>query len=88
MKVDEWLATHPGWSVKNNGLSAEFKTADFATALAAVVRIGLAAEKRDHHPDITLAWGKVGVFWTTHDSGGITDRDFELAEKTDAIFRG
>jgi 4a-hydroxytetrahydrobiopterin dehydratase len=43
------------------------------------------AEKRDHHPDVTIGWGKARVLWTTHDAGGVTDLDLALAEATDGL---
>lgn len=49
------------------------------------MRVGLAAEKRDHHPDIELGWGRARVVWTTHDQRGVTALDTELAETTDAL---
>ena len=50
------------------------------------MRVGLVAEKRDHHPDIELGWGRARVVWTTHDQKGVTSLDTELAEASDAIF--
>ena len=55
---------------------------DFSAALGFVVRVGLIAEKRDHHPDISFGWGKAHVLWSTHDAGGITQLDLDLAEET------
>ena len=43
------------------------------------------AEKRDHHPDVELGWGRARVVWTTHDQKGVTSLDVELAEATDAL---
>jgi 4a-hydroxytetrahydrobiopterin dehydratase len=82
--IDAWLATHAGWEhVGTNALTKSFKLPDFGTALALAVRIGVEAEKRDHHPDIELGWGKLKVLWSTHDAGGVTQLDLELAEATD-----
>jgi len=84
--VSTWLAAHGGWSEEGNGLAREYKFKDFSVALGFVVRVGLAAEKADHHPDIAFGWGKARVFWSTHDAGGITQLDLDLAEASDAIF--
>ena len=87
--VDAWLAKHPGWERGGEGggaIARTFKLKDFSAALGFVVRIGLAAEKKDHHPDIELGWGKARVLWSTHDAGGITELDTTLAETTDALF--
>jgi 4a-hydroxytetrahydrobiopterin dehydratase len=84
--VQTWLDAHPGWERASEGaIARSFKLRDFSEALAFVVRVGLAAEKRDHHPDIELGYGKVRVLWSTHDAGGITSLDLELAESTDKI---
>lgn len=67
------------WRRMLSGLGARFKTGDFKTALAFVDRIGAAAEEADHHPDIALKYGEVRVMLLSHDVGGITSRDLDLA---------
>ena len=83
--VDAWLNAHPGWEREGDALVRSFKLADFGAALGFAVRLGMIAEKRDHHPDILIGWGKARVLWTTHDAGGITSLDLELAEATDSL---
>lgn len=84
--VDAWLAGNPGWVREGAGaLVRAFKFPDFSAALGFVVRVGLVAEKRDHHPDIELGWGKARVLWSTHDAGGITQLDLDLAEATSKL---
>ena len=83
--VDEWLTRHPGWCREDGGLVRNFKLPDFATALAFAVRLGMLAEKRDHHPDILIGWGRARVLWSTHDAGGISSLDLELAELTNPL---
>jgi len=83
--VDSWLSQHPGWAREGDALVRTFKLPDFGAALALAVRLGMVAEKRDHHPDILIGWGKARVLWTTHDAGGITQLDLELAEATDEL---
>ena len=83
--VDAWLGQHPGWAREGEALVRTFALADFGAALAFAVRIGMVAEKRDHHPDLLIGWGKARVLWTTHDAGGITQLDLELAESTDKL---
>jgi 4a-hydroxytetrahydrobiopterin dehydratase len=86
--VNAWLGAHPGWerhgSGTNAGISRAYTFPDFATALSFVVRIGLLAEKRDHHPDVELGWGKAKLRWSTHDAGGISQLDLDAAEASDA----
>jgi 4a-hydroxytetrahydrobiopterin dehydratase len=86
--VEAWLAQHSGWQRSGDALTRAFKFADFSAALGFVVRVGMAAEKKDHHPDVELGWGKASVLWTTHDAGGITALDLELAETTTALAEG
>ena len=84
--VDAWLAAHDGWAREGEGAIAKsYAFGDFAGALAFAVRLGMLAEKRDHHPDVLLSWGKTRVSWTTHDAGGLTALDLALAEATDGI---
>jgi 4a-hydroxytetrahydrobiopterin dehydratase len=64
-------------------LVRSFPTPDFASGLALVARIGAMAERRNHHPEIALRWGQVNVCWTTHDVGGLSALDLELAALTD-----
>jgi 4a-hydroxytetrahydrobiopterin dehydratase len=80
--VDRWLADNQGWAREGEALVRSFPFPDFATALAFTVRLGMLAEKRDHHPDVLVGWGKARVLWTTHDAGGITDLDLDLASAT------
>ena len=80
--IDAWLRAHSAWKREGQALVREFRFADFSAALGFVVRVGLAAEKRDHHPDISFGWGKARILWTTHDAGGITQLDLDLAQAT------
>jgi len=84
--LDAWLATHAGWERAGAlAIAKNFKLVDFASALAVAVRIGCFAEKRDHHPDVELGWGRLRVVWSTHDAGGVTQLDLDAAEATDAM---
>ena len=83
--VDAWIADHPGWAREGEALVKTFVVADFGAAVAFTVQLGFVAEKRDHHPDVLVSWGKARVLWTTHDAGGITQLDLELAEATDTL---
>ncbi len=85
-ELGAWCNAHPGWGVQGTeALVRTFAFADFASALAFVVRLGCHAEKRDHHPDVELGWGRASVRWSTHDAGGITSLDLELAELSDSL---
>jgi 4a-hydroxytetrahydrobiopterin dehydratase len=95
--IEAFLSAHEGWAraesaghgaAADDALTRAYSFADFSAALGFVVRVGLAAEKMDHHPDIELGWGKARVRWSTHDAGGITALDLQLAEMTDSLARG
>ena len=85
--VDAWLAAHPGWERAGDGAIARtYKLPDFAAALGFVVRVGCFAERKDHHPDVELGWGRARVAWSTHDAGGVTQLALDAAEATDERF--
>lgn len=85
--IDAFLAAHPGWARADGALARTFTFDSYAAGIAFVVRVGFAAEARDHHPDIVVGWRKVKVAWATHDAGGITALDTEMAERSDALAR-
>ena len=78
------LAQLDGWSaVDNHHLEKTYTLKNFAEALNLVNRIGAIAEEQNHHPDIFLAWGRVGVRIWTHTINGLTESDFVFAAKCD-----
>ncbi len=77
-----------GWEVVElHHLSKKHTFPDFVTALAFVNEIGAVAEEQGHHPDMYLTWGKVGIDIWTHKIDGLTESDFILAAKIDALPR-
>ena len=64
-------------------ISKTFKFKNFAEALVFTNKVGAIAEAEGHHPDIALAWGKVGITLSTHSIGGLSENDFILAAKID-----
>ncbi len=74
-----------GWERRDGALRKRFGFADFASALSFANRVGAAAEAADHHPDLWVSWGAVEVAWVSHSEGGITDRDVEMARRTDQL---
>jgi 4a-hydroxytetrahydrobiopterin dehydratase len=75
-----------GWTlISEHHLEKEYRFKDFAEALAYVNRLGEVAEKEGHHPDIFLTWGKVKITLWTHSIGGLSENDFILAAKADAV---
>ena len=73
------FAELPGWRLREGRLHRELVFADFAEAFGFMTRVALAAEKLDHPPDWQNVWNRVVIDLSTHDSGGITQRDLELA---------
>lgn len=78
-EIKEQLPTLPGWKYEAGALVHDYSFADFAAAFAFVVRLALAAEKANHHPDIDIRYNKVRVALVSHDSGGVTGRDVSMA---------
>lgn len=73
------------WQEVDGALQRTFELDSFAAALDFVNRVGALAEEEDHHPDIAISYREVTLRWWTHTAGGITDRDRELAAKTDEL---
>jgi len=71
-----------GWELDKDGnaLVRTLKFADFNEAFGFLTRVALHAEKVDHHPEFTSVWNRLDFRLTSHDAGGVTDRDIELAE--------
>jgi 4a-hydroxytetrahydrobiopterin dehydratase len=70
-----------GWELVDGRLHRELSFADFSEAFAFMTRVALAAEKADHHPDWSNSWNRVVIDLVSHDAGGLTDRDVELATR-------
>ncbi|TIT00381.1 MAG: 4a-hydroxytetrahydrobiopterin dehydratase [Mesorhizobium sp.] len=82
------LAGLDGWSLANDGgaIARSFTFNNFSEAFAFMTRVALAAEKMDHHPDWSNIYKTVNVTLNTHDAGGLTALDFELARKMNRYF--
>ena len=75
----------PGWIEIDGALEREFRFADFAAAMAVVNDVAALAEAEDHHPDIAIHWNRVTLRWWTHVASAITERDRELAARTNDL---
>jgi 4a-hydroxytetrahydrobiopterin dehydratase len=73
------------WIDSQGALERTFELPSFPEAIAFVNRVAELAEEANHHPDITVSYRKVTLRWTTHSAGGITDRDHELATRTNEL---
>ncbi len=86
-QLQRWLAEHPHWAqtlvAGVPALQCSVKLNDFSAALHLANSIAVHAEQQDHHPQLTLSWGKLEVLWWSHDVQGISARDLRLAIQTD-----
>jgi 4a-hydroxytetrahydrobiopterin dehydratase len=82
-EVKTRLSAVPGWAQKANTLEKAYEFEDFAGAMKFANRVAEIAEAMDHHPDMLVQYGKVTLTLSSHDSGGLTERDFKLAAKID-----
>lgn len=81
-------AVLPDWrhDDQRDAITREFVFADFVQAFAFMTQVAILAEKRDHHPEWSNVYNKVSVVLTTHDAGGLTQRDIDLAQAMDTAF--
>jgi len=81
-QINSNLKNFVGWNYENDSITKQLQFKDFIEALSFVNAVGLESEKMDHHPDILMfAWNKVKITISTHSAGGVTDKDFSLAQK-------
>ena len=83
--LDQALAGLPLWAVIDGKLHREFRFDDFVQAFGFMTQVALVAEKMNHHPEWFNVWSTVRVDLNTHDAGGITKLDIELAKKMDHL---
>jgi 4a-hydroxytetrahydrobiopterin dehydratase len=84
-EANERITGLPGWQIEAGELVRTFQFQDFRAALGFVNRVGEAAEAAGHHPDIDIRYNRVRLSLVTHDSGGLTDKDFELAAEANGL---
>jgi 4a-hydroxytetrahydrobiopterin dehydratase len=84
-EVEARLADLSGWERDGDAIRKSFKRGDFKGSVDFINRITDVAEEMNHHPDLEVSWDTVTVSITTHSEGGLTENDFELASKIDAI---
>ena len=77
----------PHWSVREGKLHRELRFADFSAAFGFMARVALAAEALGHHPEWCNVWNRVTINLTTHDTGGLSNLDVELAQRIDGFAR-
>jgi 4a-hydroxytetrahydrobiopterin dehydratase len=85
-EITKKLSSSFGWMQEGSQITKLFQFKDFIEALGFVNKVGAEAEKMDHHPDMFIhSWNKVKITISTHSKGGITKKDFQLAEKIEGL---
>ena len=84
--IKDWLKKLPEWDLEKKHIERTFEFDDFTQSIDFVNSVAEIAEEEDHHPDIDVRYNKVRIQLSTHAEGGLTDRDFEVAEKIDTLF--
>jgi 4a-hydroxytetrahydrobiopterin dehydratase len=79
------LAQLPGWQIESGELVRTFQFKDFGASLRFVNQVGDLAEKAGHHPDIDIRYNRVRLALVTHDAGGLTEKDFDLAAQAQKL---
>jgi len=83
--ISERLQALPDWQLDGNSLHRVLRFRDFVEAFGFMSRVALLAEAMDHHPDWCNVYNRVDIRLTTHDAGGLSERDFRLAARIDAL---
>ena len=86
--IKAWLKKLPEWEQEKKSIERTFEFDDFTQAIDFVNSVAEIAEDEEHHPDIDVRYTKVRIALSTHTEGGITDLDFEVAEKIDTLVDG
>jgi 4a-hydroxytetrahydrobiopterin dehydratase len=81
----EELLNLKDWEYKNSGIEKKFVFKNFVEAMGFMVKIGIHAEKQNHHPELFNVYNKVNIRLTTHDANGITKKDFDLARSIESV---
>jgi 4a-hydroxytetrahydrobiopterin dehydratase len=80
-QIERGLAGLDGWSREGDEIVREFQFGDFVGAMGFIAQVGVLAERANHHPDLRNVYNRVRIALSTHDAGGITQRDFDLAKE-------
>lgn len=86
VEIQDCLAELPEWTDLSGEIQRTYQFADFIEAMRFVNGIAEVAEREQHHPDILIRFNKVTLTVSTHDAGGITEKDFALARAANALF--
>lgn len=81
----DFLTRNTDWKLNGETITRTFVLKDFSQSIGFVTRVAMLAEVADHHPDIDIRWNKVIIALSTHDEGGLTEKDTALAEAIEAL---
>jgi 4a-hydroxytetrahydrobiopterin dehydratase len=87
-EVNRELQTLPGWEASGNEIRKEFTFNAYMDGVHFADRVAEEAERANHHPDMTIGYRKVTIALTSHDSGGVTNRDIRMARRIDELPQG
>lgn len=80
-QITKGLSALEGWAQEGSNIVNQFKFNDFIESMGFVTKVAILAERMDHHPDILIEYNKVTITLSTHSEGGLTEKDFKLAEE-------
>ena len=86
--IDERLDKLEGWEYKNDAIHTTFEFENFKEAFATMTRIAFEAELQQHHPEWTNVYNTLSISLSTHDAGGLTEKDFKLAHTIEDLMEG
>ncbi|MEO1448950.1 MAG: 4a-hydroxytetrahydrobiopterin dehydratase [Bacteroidota bacterium] len=84
-EATEPLSTLAGWAYADEGIQKTFTFTDFVSAFGFMAKVAILAEKANHHPEWSNVYNRVEIRLSTHDAGGLTDKDFALAKEIEAV---
>lgn len=84
-QIERELISLPQWGYRDGKLHREYRFGDFNTAFAFIAGVAALAQQLDHHPDWCNSWNRVTIELTTHDAGGVTMQDFQLAREIEQL---
>ena len=84
-QINEALNDLPGWTFTNDTIHKNLSFDTYMDGIDFVSQLAVKAEEHNHHPDLTVGWCKVGVTFTTHDSGGVTAKDIAMAKEVERL---
>ena len=85
-QISQQMKKLPDWTIEGGQLRRTYEFKNFIEAIAFVNRLVEPAEKAGHHPDIAISYNRVAISLTTHDAGGLTQQDFDLAQTISQLF--